>query len=308
MVVALSVFDGVTATDPGSWAGTLLTLVFFTIMSWRFFRPSLSIAPTPLAALTAIGTLAVAARGAWLHGSPIDGFTSSHAWSGLALAVLAAAAAIAAPFTGVATPMTGELVFPIREGRWRVVVGQGRIFNHHWRVPEQREALDLVRISRTGRSRRGVLGRANEHFYAFGTALIAPCTGTVIHAQDGFPDGVIDVPEAAGNHVVIDNGHERVLLAHLRSGTVAVSTGDQVRAGDHIGEVGHSGNSSEPHLHIHAERDGQPLRLRFSDVGGRLGRGRVISLPAKKGRRLRCAHRSHTSPHAPATPLTAEFL
>nr|WP_313774902.1 M23 family metallopeptidase [Mycobacterium sp.] len=277
-------------------------------MSWRFFRPSLSIAPTPLAALTAIGTLAVAARGAWLHGSPIDGFTSSHAWSGLALAVLAAAAAIAAPFTGVATPMTGELVFPIREGRWRVVVGQGRIFNHHWRVPEQREALDLVRISRTGRSRRGVLGRANEHFYAFGTALIAPCTGTVIHAQDGFPDGVIDVPEAAGNHVVIDNGHERVLLAHLRSGTVAVSTGDQVRAGDHIGEVGHSGNSSEPHLHIHAERDGQPLRLRFSDVGGRLGRGRVISLPAKKGRRLRCAHRSHTSPHAPATPLTAEFL
>ncbi|MGB5150057.1 MAG: hypothetical protein WBN99_08790 [Mycobacterium sp.] len=121
VVVALSVFDGVTATDPGSWAGTLLTLVFFTIMSWRFFRPSLSIAPTPLAALTAIGTLAVAARGAWLHGSPIDGFTSSHAWSGLALAVLAAA--IAAPFTGVATPMTGELVFPIREGRWRVVGG-----------------------------------------------------------------------------------------------------------------------------------------------------------------------------------------
>jgi hypothetical protein len=278
LIVALSVLDGVTATNPGSWAGTLLTLVFFTIMSWRFFRPSLSIAPTPMAALTAIGTVAVAARGMWLNGSPADGFTSSHAWTGMVLVVLAAAAAIAAPFTGVSTPMIGELIFPMRDGRWRVVVGQGRILNHHWRVPEQREALDLVRISWTGRSRRGVLGRANNDFYAFGTALIAPCTGTVIHTCDGLPDGIADVPEAVGNHVVIDNGYEHVLLAHLRSGTVAVSTGDHVHAGNHIGEVGHSGNSSEPHLHIHVERDGQPLRLRFSDVGGRLARGRVISV------------------------------
>jgi hypothetical protein len=278
VVVILTVFDGVTATDPGSWAGTLLTLVFFTIMSWRFFRPSLSIAPTPMAALTVIGAVAVAARGPWLHGSPVNGFTSSHAWTGMVLAVLAAAAAITAPFTGVSTSMTGELIFPMRDGRWRVVVGQGRILNHHWRVPEQREALDLVRISWTGRSRRGVLGRANEDFHAFGTALVAPCAGTVIHTCDGLPDGVADVSEAVGNHVVIDNGHEHVLLAHMRLGTVAVSTGDQVSAGDHIGEVGHSGNSSEPHLHIHVERDGQPLRLRFSDVGGRLARGRVISV------------------------------
>lgn len=279
VVVGFSVLDGVTTTDAGSWSGTLLTLVFFTIMSWRFFRPSLSIAPTPMAALTSIGTVAVAARGAWLHGSPVNGFTSSHAWTGMVLAVLAVAAAIAAPFTGVSTPMTGELIFPMQEGRWRVVVGQGRILNHHWRVREQREALDLVRISWIGRSRRGVLGRADEDFYAFGTTLIAPCTGTVIHTCDGLPDGVADVAEAVGNHVVIDNGYERVLLAHLRSGTVAVSVGDQVHAGDHIGQVGHSGNSSEPHLHIHVERDGQPLRLRFSDVGGRLARGRIISRP-----------------------------
>ena len=277
LIVAVTVIDGVTATDPGSWAGTLLTLVFFTIMSWRFFIPSPSIAPTPLAALTAIGTAAVAVRGVWLHGSPISGFISSHALIGMLLAALAAAAAIAAPFTGVATPMTGELIFPMRDGRWRVAVGQGRILNHHWPAPEQREALDLVRISRTGRSQRGVLSRANEDFYAFGTALIAPCTGTVIHACDGLPDGVVDVSEAAGNHVLIDNGHEHVLLAHLRFGTVAVSTGDQVRAGDHIGEVGNSGNSTEPHLHIQAERSGQPLRLRFSDVGGRLPKGRIIS-------------------------------
>jgi len=277
VAVAFSVLDGVTATDPGSWAGALLTLVFFTIMSWRFFLPSPSIAPTPMAALTAIGTIAVAAHGAWLNGAPASWLTSWHAWIGLVLAMLATTAAVAALFTGVATSMTGELIFPMRDGRWRVAVGQGRVLNHHWSDPEQREALDLVRVSWTGRSQRGLLGSANEDFYAFGTPLIAPCTGTVIHTRDGLPDGVVDVSEVAGNHVVIDNGHEHVLLAHMRSGTVAVSTGDQVNAGDHIGEVGNSGNSGEPHLHLEAKRDGQALRLRFSDVGGRFARGRIIS-------------------------------
>lgn len=277
LVVAMTVVGGVTATDPGAWAGALSTLVFFTIVSWRMFVPSPVIAPMPLAPLTAVGTVAVGARGIWLHGSATSGFTSSYALVGMVLAVLAATAVIATQFTGAAVPMTGELIFPMREGRWQVGAGQGRFLNHHWPALEQREALDLVRISTFGRSQRSALRRTNEDFHAFGTPLFAPCTGTVIHASDGLPDGVPNEVDAAGNHVVIDNGHEHVLLAHLRLGTVAVSTGDQVRAGDHIGEVGNSGNSTEPHLHIHVERDGQPLRLRFIDAPGRLPRGRVIS-------------------------------
>lgn len=51
------------------------------------------------------------------------------------VAVLAAVLAIAAPFTGVDTPMNGELIFPMRDGRSRVVQGQGRIFDHHWAAP-----------------------------------------------------------------------------------------------------------------------------------------------------------------------------
>ncbi|MGU3291965.1 peptidoglycan DD-metalloendopeptidase family protein [Williamsia sp. M5A3_1d] len=277
VIVAADILVGVTATKPGVWAGVLLTLVFFTVSSWRFFVPSLSVAPSPAAGITALGTVAVAVRGIWIDGSLIDAFTDPRAWGGLVLAIVAVTAAVAAPFTGVATPMTGDMIFPLRDGRWRVVEGQGRILNHHWPAVRQREALDLVRIAWSGRSRHGVVGGENEDFHAFGTVVVAPCAGTVIRTFDGLPDGVLDPSRPAGNNVIIDNGHEHILLAHLRSGTVAVSTGDEVRAGDRLGEVGNSGNSSEPHLHIHAERDGQPLRIRFTDVGGRFGRGRIVS-------------------------------
>ena len=49
-----------------------------------------------------------------------------------------------------------------------------------------------------------------------------------------------------------------MLVAHLRKHSVRVTVGDVVAAGDPLGEVGNSGNTSEPHLHIHAERGGEP--------------------------------------------------
>jgi murein DD-endopeptidase MepM/ murein hydrolase activator NlpD len=38
----------------------------------------------------------------------------------------------------------------------------------------------------------------------------------------------------------------------------AVATGARVREGDVLGQVGNSGNSSQPHPHLHAERGGVP--------------------------------------------------
>jgi murein DD-endopeptidase MepM/ murein hydrolase activator NlpD len=40
------------------------------------------------------------------------------------------------------------------------------------------------------------------------------------------------------------------LLAHLKRGSVRVKTGDTVKRGQEIGRCGHSGNSTEPHLHF----------------------------------------------------------
>jgi murein DD-endopeptidase MepM/ murein hydrolase activator NlpD len=54
--------------------------------------------------------------------------------------------------------------------------------------------------------------------------------------------------------VIIALGDRRfALLGHLRRGSVRVRRGDRVRAGDLLGRVGNSGNSTEPHLHFHVQ-------------------------------------------------------
>jgi murein DD-endopeptidase MepM/ murein hydrolase activator NlpD len=50
--------------------------------------------------------------------------------------------------------------------------------------------------------------------------------------------------------VIIRAGTVYAAFAHLRPGSVAVTTGQGVRTGDVIGEVGHTGNSTAPHLHF----------------------------------------------------------
>ena len=77
----------------------------------------------------------------------------------------------------------------------------------------------------------------------------------------------------AGNYVAINCGDFFVILAHLRQGSIAVATGDKVRTGAFLGQMGNSGNTSEPHLHLHAQRGlpaeaplaGEPLWLTINN-------------------------------------------
>ena len=75
-----------------------------------------------------------------------------------------------------------------------------------------------------------------------------------------------------------------LVIAHLKQGSVRVKTGESVEEGQVIGECGNSGNTSEPHIHIHHQRqdpsvfpinfaEGLPLYFRDHDgapmpVGG----------------------------------------
>ncbi len=133
-------------------------------------------------------------------------------------------------------------------------------------------ALDIIRITPSGLRADGWRPRDPARYATFGTPLLAPCAGTVAVSVDGVAD--MPVPEMdrehmPGNFVVIDCGGFAVALAHMRQGSVVVEEGDRVRVGDPIGEMGNSGNSSEPHLHIHAQRGipegapfgGEPLGL-----------------------------------------------
>jgi murein DD-endopeptidase MepM/ murein hydrolase activator NlpD len=50
-----------------------------------------------------------------------------------------------------------------------------------------------------------------------------------------------------GNHIMIQAGGFYVLLCHLKKSCARVKKGDTVRVGQHIGEVGNSGSSIQPH-------------------------------------------------------------
>ena len=59
----------------------------------------------------------------------------------------------------------------------------------------------------------------------------------------------------AGNHVVIPPRRtvNLVVTRSLIKGPDPAESEDKVRAGDELGRCGHTGHSSEPHLHFHLQ-------------------------------------------------------
>jgi hypothetical protein len=125
----------------------------------------------------------------------------------------------------------------------------------------------------------------NESTPGYGQPVIAVADATVVAAVDGLPDQTpgspptgITLETAEGNHVILDLGNGRyAFYAHLRPGTVAVETGDTVRKGDPIGELGNSGSSDGAHLHFHVmdspsalSGNGMPYVFEEFDLTGQL--------------------------------------
>lgn len=165
-----------------------------------------------------------------------------------------------------------DVAFPLRDGRY--VVGQGGVvglLNQHAGHRQQAHAADIVALDDFGFRAEGILPARLEAYAIWDAQVASPCAGTVVTASDGLPDlapGDMDPAHPAGNHVRLDCNGVHVLLAHLRRGSVAVAAGEAVAVGDPIGRVGNSGNTTEPHLHVHAfdPDSGDPVPLTF---GGR---------------------------------------
>ncbi|WP_051967477.1 M23 family metallopeptidase [Kitasatospora mediocidica] len=181
---------------------------------------------------------------------------------------------------------------PLPGQRVHVFQGGGRATNHHTGHPVQRYALDLMALGRSGTRATGLAPRSLERYHSYGQLVASPVDGTVLTAVDGFDDQPAaispfeDRPQQGqppvGNHVAlrVDPGPGtdpaapvEILLAHLRLGSVRVRAGDVVVAGQPLGRVGNSGNTSEPHLHIHAiarTAEGvRPVPLRMAHRPGR---------------------------------------
>jgi len=153
--------------------------------------------------------------------------------------------------------MKAHLRLPFEPGTtWFVVWGgDTRAQNYHVDYPDQRHAFDIL-VKQVGSSHAGD-GTHLTDYYAYGKRLLSPAAGTVVEVENGLPDnpiGVTDPNHATGNHVLLDLGHgEYLLMAHMQPGSIRVKAGDHVKSGQWIGLCGNSGNTSEPHLHIHVQ-------------------------------------------------------
>lgn len=133
---------------------------------------------------------------------------------------------------------------------------------------------------------RGLLNHEPEgltvlalYFVLFGA--VAWTRSRMAESGEEFPDdaplvgfGVCDFLARSfiGNHVLIRHAErEYALYAHLVPGSLEVEPEDRVEQGQVIGRCGHSGHSSEPHLHFHLQDsadlfEGMGLPVAFSSV------------------------------------------
>jgi hypothetical protein len=160
-----------------------------------------------------------------------------------------------------------ELTFPFRDGHY--IIGQGgrtKVINHHARDKAQRYALDISKLGNFGIRARGIYPIALKKYAIYGVEVVSPCEGVVAAVVEDEPDRIPPVRDRshpAGNYVDIELEGATIKVAHLMKGSVTVNPGQRVRAGQVLGRVGNSGNTTEPHLHIHATRDGVGIPMRF---------------------------------------------
>lgn len=152
--------------------------------------------------------------------------------------------------------------------------------NYHATVPGERWAYDLL-------AQPAALKNPDLKAYGiFGKIVLAPIDGTVVGIRNDMPDlpagtelDDLDVNAMLGNHIFlrIDETGTYLVIAHLMADSVIVKPGQHVDEGTPIARVGNSGNTSEPHIHIHHQRQdpsitntllAEGLPLYFRDIDG----------------------------------------
>ena len=175
----------------------------------------------------------------------------------------------------------GSYLFPGKVGDlnkdefWRE---KGRHAKHFSQIfAHDLEMVGPVNIGRKKVSRQWRGSRKkNENHFVWNKPVYAMADGEVLDSFDGRPDnpkpGEYFVPPPGyterdgeniiGNFLHIRHEDDIVLYAHFKERSLqrGLVRGARVSAGQLLGYVGNSGNSTDPHLHIHAVKQGTPRR------------------------------------------------
>lgn len=212
---------------------------------------------------------------------------------------------------------------PLR-GEWVAVNTPAfRVPSHGTDQLGQRYAYDFLRLGGPrSRHYKGspfqlwTVGVRTADCYAHGRPVVAPFDGRVAEARDGLAErphlwpprdllGIVraslafgprlesmtmsDLRPLVGNYVIMERDGLYALCAHLAPGSIHVAEGAMVREGELLGRVGHTGNSTAPHLHFQlmdgpdaAKAKGVPCAFReYEEWTGRGWRSARGSMPGR---------------------------
>lgn len=147
-----------------------------------------------------------------------------------------------------------SLEFPLKDGSYMIT--QSGKFGIIHASSVEKYALDIVKeppISSLFKFRKADL----EDDVTYGTKLYSPCKGYIKELRNGVDDqpiGIKDPSMGGGNLLIINCNGFDVMLAHIKKDTFLVKIDDQVEAGQELAQIGNSGNTDGPHLHLMAYR------------------------------------------------------
>ncbi|MFN3844233.1 MAG: peptidoglycan DD-metalloendopeptidase family protein [Paracoccaceae bacterium] len=254
LLILMVALQGVWVFPPW-WVPYLLALSLVAAVTWHLIREQ----GRPILPTSRVGYLPVAVLVA------IAAWSGAQSWAAISARQIPQGQAI-------------DLGWPLAPGLYFVANGgASSSINSHAALIDASHPLhagfggsgygvDLVAVNRWGFRTSGIQPAEPAAYAIFGTPVLAPCAGEVVVAEGDRPDmpvPMVDEGYPAGNHVLLRCDGIDILLGHFRQGSVRVATGDSVAVGQQIGEVGNSGETGEPHLHIHAQLPGTPA-LPFS--------------------------------------------
>lgn len=133
------------------------------------------------------------------------------------------------------------------------------------RIPG-RFAIDFVKLDQNGQFAAGDKNLI-ANWYGYGADVFAVADGVVASTRSDFSESLTLSAQpkypaalAAGNYISLKIGESQfVFYEHLKPNTIRVKPGQRVRKGDLIAQVGFTGQSTGPHLHLHVADSDSPL-------------------------------------------------
>lgn len=167
-----------------------------------------------------------------------------------------------------------DISFPLKDGRFAIVQGGDSMVTNaiHRLDADEIHAIDIVQLNLLGAHASGFFPESLSDYEIYGKTVLSPCSGRIITTQDKIIDnypGETDVERPDGNLIVMECADLRVTFKHLKSRSIAVKPGDEVRSGRAVAMIGNSGDSSAPHLHMSVAKkrgksDYAPIQASFN--------------------------------------------